>query len=708
MLAIGRRIFATTLFVDASVVEPQLALRCTIGVALPLVLGASFDRPGDGVSAAAGALCTGFASAQGVYRTRAYAMLATAFGMGFATLLGGVAGTSAIGATIATAVVGYAYGVLSALGPAATAAAVNSLIALIVFGHLGLDVRQSAVQAGLVALGGIVQTLLLGVAWPFRRYSAERSALAAVFRGLGDYARALAGGSAMPPSPVPLVNLRDTLADSHPFARRGDVATFAVLLVEAERLRGSLAALAFARDRLDDAERRGASGALRRAGTIAAPAFDEIAAALLDGRAPEDASDWRTDATELESDVASGSTHLSALARAETSAFFGQLRSAWRTTHAAAEGGAAPAQAASQANPERGEIARRAFVPALRDAFATIRANLGLDSQYGRLAVRLAATLSVAVVLGRTFSPQYGYWIAITVALVLRPDFTTTLVRGVARILGTILGAFLAALVIGTFRPDETADAFLAIAFAGASFFMLSANYALYVLAITGFVVFELAAVGRFDPSTIRSRLVETLVGGVLAQVVTLAFPTFEARGARLRLAEFLDAQRANAVAVLSAIASADAPDDRAIDAAQRRAWAARAAADASVDRLVLEPERRIMPSADAIAALEQTRRFGLTVLALGTHRKSVARRDRPELGAFASLLARHLDELASALRESRPPEPLPSLRDAFATAARAFREEPERDRASLLDELDVLVDSVNSITSVLRDPATR
>src|SRR5579875_3208950 len=47
------------------------AARCTIGVLICLVVGLSTGAVGDGVAAAIGALCAGFASFQGAYLRRA-------------------------------------------------------------------------------------------------------------------------------------------------------------------------------------------------------------------------------------------------------------------------------------------------------------------------------------------------------------------------------------------------------------------------------------------------------------------------------------------------------------------------------------------------------------------------------------------------------------------------------------------------------------
>ena len=70
MLTWLRELAATVGTFDRSALEPGYALRCTVGVAIPLVIAAMLGKPSLGVAAAIGAFITGFTSLQGIYRTR--------------------------------------------------------------------------------------------------------------------------------------------------------------------------------------------------------------------------------------------------------------------------------------------------------------------------------------------------------------------------------------------------------------------------------------------------------------------------------------------------------------------------------------------------------------------------------------------------------------------------------------------------------------
>jgi len=71
---------------------------------------------------------------------------------------------------------------------------------------------------------------------------------------------------------------------------------------------------------------------------------------------------------------------------------------------------------------------------------AMLRANLSLRSSVFRHAVRLAACVALADVLARSLHIGRTYWVAMTAAIVLKPDFTSTLNRGLLRLAGTFAG----------------------------------------------------------------------------------------------------------------------------------------------------------------------------------------------------------------------------------------------------------------------------
>ena len=264
---------------DWPLVEGAAALRCTIGVAVPLLAGVAIGQPPVAVFGAVGAVSVGFGSYQGAYRSRAAVMLYAAAGMALSICFGSLAGHSRAAAIAVTAVWGFGGGLFVALGPAASFVGLQSIVAVVIAEGFPTDLPTAAGRAALVFGGGLVQTLLVVMIWPLRRFSAERTSLATVYRSLASYASAIPSGEGAAPEPHTLAGTVSPLDDPQPLAKSSDVLVFQALLDEAERIRASLAALATRYRRLSETHQ---PCALTIAG-LSSRALSEIAAGLEEG-----------------------------------------------------------------------------------------------------------------------------------------------------------------------------------------------------------------------------------------------------------------------------------------------------------------------------------------------------------------------------------------------------------------------------------------
>jgi uncharacterized membrane protein YccC len=614
MLTWLRELAATVGKFDRSALEPGYALRCTAGVAIPLLIAASLGQPALGVPAAIGAFITGFTSLQGIYRTRLTAILAAAVGMSATSFIGALAAHSTVALVAATAVAGYALGTVGQMSPVAATVALNSFVAFVLFSSRPLSPAAAAQESGLVLAGGLIQAILFLIVWPTARSGVERAALADVYRKLAAYARSIATGSPSLPPITPFATARQVLADPQPLARAGDIARFNRLLEDSESIRKRLGALA------------AASGAQATRSEIAARtlsiagALDSIAGALISSKAGIETFDLPP-AGALEFAGASDLTeHVRDALEAATMLASGKL-------------------------PKFDLLSRPRPGPYTQNHIDWI----------SRDSLRFSLVLAVAMVLGRHFEADRGYWIPLTAALVLKPDFQTTFVRGAARIGGTLVGAVVASLVIALVHGHPALQIFGILLTAAAAYVTFNPNYALYTVAITSFVVIVLGMRGLPGTTTIDARLLDTLAGGALAMIGYVMLPSWEHKRTRALLADLLDAQRRLAGAILRAYA---APSDEAhatIERARTRTWKIRTRVEASIDRSRHEPQRaHTIGPARALRILAATQRFGLANLALETALETQSHVQLAGLPALAEALDAEMAELAAALRESR------------------------------------------------------
>lgn len=143
--------------------------------------------------------------------------------------------------------------------------------------------------------------------------------------------------------------------------------------------------------------------------------------------------------------------------------------------------------------------------------------NISLSTAGGRHAIRMLLALGIGAWLHYSVALTHGYWVPMTAAILLKPDFHETLSRGMARFGGTLIGAATATLVAAYLHPGPlTLSACLLVAIWGC-FSLQRVNYAMYAVCITAYVVFTLALDNQPGPRVALQRVEATLLGAAVA-----------------------------------------------------------------------------------------------------------------------------------------------------------------------------------------------
>jgi uncharacterized membrane protein YccC len=263
-------------------------------------------------------------------------------------------------------------------------------------------------------------------------------------------------------------------------------------------------------------------------------------------------------------------------------------------------------------------------------------------------AARIGIAVGLGVAIGRALGLGHAYWIGLTAAAVLQAsNLMITRRRVVHRLAGTVVGVGLAFAILGWHPPIWLVVLAVAV-FQGLVELAIATNYGVAVTGITvlALLLFHVAAPAEEAiTTTIGSRLVDTVIGAVLALVLRrLLWPGATRR--RLPSAQALTLQATSRVL---AQAWAQRPDlqlladrRRALQGALSvlRAIDADAAADLGL------ASRRADTAWPVSAGIEELARLALSWPAY-------RRRPQP---AQAAALRHHLEELASAITEARPP----------------------------------------------------
>ncbi|MDE3071963.1 MAG: FUSC family protein [Pseudomonadota bacterium] len=663
-----------------------VVLRNTAAVVLPLSLGLATGYPLVGLGVGAGALNTMFSDQPGPYRQRMRQLVLASLAAGLASLLGFLVGGQLLPLLAATAAFGFFGGLLVVFGTDTARVGMTSMILLAITASTPLPPSSAIADAGLIVVGGLLLTLFSLAGWPWQRYWPERRALAIVFDGLAALARQpVRDDGTAPALTSAMTTLQQTLLGRHR-ARGRAMEAFGVLLELAERIRLELTAMT----ELQVAPAIHAGFREDAAGVLAA-----IARALEQGESPAPAARaLRTvQASEralLEHDGNPGmAAHLHALS--------GQLAAAVRNADWAGSRGELRASAAETRLPK-----------ALRSSsgWATLRAGLSPRSVAFRHAVRTSACLGIALLLSRQLQLPHGYWLPMTVAIVLRPDFAATFNFGLLRVLGTLLGLVLTSVLLRITPNEPWAHLALMAVLCMGFRYLATAHYGIAVAALTGTVVILLSFEGVNPGAAMLDRVINTALGSGMALLAYIVWPTWERSRARGALAAMLEAY----AGYLHALAQ---PDRR--NAHQETRTAARIArsnAEASIERMRSEPATppELLALARALFANgNRLARSAMTLEALLDDFASLPARAR--ICHFVQQAASAVQAIAAALREQRRIDALPDLR-----AQQRMLIAPMRDAGDAAGELlagisDRLVDNVNTLAHLLnRDrpaPAT-
>jgi uncharacterized membrane protein YccC len=668
------------------------ALRVAVGVAVPLVAGALTGRLDYGAFASLGALPAGFASFQGMARTRVLAVAAASAGMAVSTFVGGFVAESAPWLLVpVVALWGYMTGLAVSLGQWVSVAVLQWPVALLVAVGIPQSASGSALRAGLVLAGGLFQCALVAVSWTVRPGAVERAALAESYRSLSTYAACLAAGNAGPPPPAAFA-ATGVVADPNPLLPEAVRANALNLLEQAERIRASLAALAA---HTADAP---PGAAARRFAARTARALDGIADAL-DARPEDRAPPVRMPDRESTAEAAAGDSGWQWAAEA----LLGQLRAVDRILNQAdTENVPAP-------YPGSGSQRRPAPGRSVEWTALTVRANLTAAGETGRHALRLAAVTGVAELVVQAGGLYEGRWVVLTIFLVLKPDFASTLSRSVHRAVGTAVGAGLGAAAVTLARPDDSGLIVAATIAVAAAYALFDVNYLLFSVSLTVFIVVLLDILGLPADATATARLANTAVGAAFAIIAYTLWPTWEGLSAQQKFARLLTSHSRYAICLLQQLAHPAQLDPAKLHVLQTAARRARTDAEASTVRLAAEPPQPPLTPAVARTLVAVVMRLAHAELALhalvvqraaavqGEQREDDGR--RTSLDALGAALGTTLETLAGSLVTLDAPRGLPPLRRLQA----ALGDQPLPVGHQTVVLTDSLVDATDTLTDVVR-----
>ncbi|WUS97681.1 FUSC family protein [Streptomyces sp. NBC_00708] len=683
--------------------EPLIALRGAAGLALVIGVSLALFGPVVAASSAFGAFQAAIATFQRSWRPRPVLALISGVSLGLSTFVGYVAGPHLPLFVFLLVIWTFLAGLAWAAGPTGGIIAASNVAIMLVTITLPTSAAQAALHGAMIMFGGVVQAALI-VLFPIRRWGAQRDALADALAAEADYARRLRHDPVAHFDPVPLMLARRAAAVTAREARRRPAELHGSRGV-AERIRPVLASLADPAMGVpaEGPERDRVRELLAAAGSL----LDAAARAIRKG-----------DPVKLPAPA------VAALKTPDTGALLTgpSLRAADRLAALlsdvieAAEGdgtkeeraGAEEAADAIKGSRLPAEHHQRPTLPRLVPVILrSMRREVHHGSPVLRHAVRVAMVAAVGYLLGRLLPLGHGYWAPMTAVMVMRPEFSQTYSRAVARFGGTLIGVFLASAIVEAAHPGTGLSAVFAVVCALLMYLLMRTGYAVAQACVGAYVVFLLGMAGDDLSQTVFERALLTLAGGLLAMISYAVYPAWETPRLRTRLGDWLKADGRYAAAVVDQYAD---PAERGADDVRHSLLATREARVAWQEAVATarhEPVRhRGLSHAAADATQHALAQLGRVAMLLEAHIPRNGATPVPGAAALAEALRRATDRGAKAVRERRVPDwtPVREALERFEAECRAREEAAADDEAPAPAGTDLVRTNAGLLLDTLED----
>ncbi len=219
--------------------------------------------------------------------------------------------------------------------------------------------------------------------------------------------------------------------------------------------------------------------------------------------------------------------------------------------------------------------------------------NLNFRSNTFRHALRVALAMLVGYIIAVIFKIDRGYWILLTIVVILKPAYALTKQRNRDRLIGTLAGVVVGMTIL-YFIHSNTVLLILMICFMAASYMFMRTNYFLNVLLMTPelIIFFHFLYPGNIS-EVMQDRIIDTGIGSVIAFFASLFLvPAWERHSIKAYMTEMLQANERYYQVIASQFIPGAALDTVAIKMARRNVLIVLANLSDAFTRMLSEPKR--------------------------------------------------------------------------------------------------------------------
>jgi uncharacterized membrane protein (TIGR01666 family) len=516
------------------------AMRITVGITLPALLLGYLHNLSAGIVVSIGAMCVGNTDNPGPIHHRRNGMMACLLIIFFVSLITGLANGSPVWMSLAVLLFGFVFSLMSIYGARASSVGINALLVMVlnIGRHLqGLDILYNALY---VLAGGAWYTVLSLLLYSFRPYKLVQQALGDCVQATAGYLRIKASFYSrqvdydksyrqLLDSQVAIQQKQDLLRELIFKSRK---------IVQESTHTGRILMMVFL-DSIDLFERIMTSQQdyrhlhqlfddsqlledCRMLILDLAAELDEIGLAIMSGRPSADRPEVSSRIRRLRVTLAAAKT--------EGVADLGHILDSIQdiSERLRVLSGFTTYDRKLSGN-FRSELNFEQFVTHQGIDRKLIFDNLTFQSNIFRHSVRVSIAMIVGYIISRWLPLGHGYWILLTITVILKPVYSLTKRRNIERLMGTLGGAVAGFLLIYLI-PDKSILFVLMILFMIGTYVFLRTNYLVCVIFTTPYVLllFHLLYPVSFK-SIVYDRVIDTLIGSAISFLASIfIIPTWE------------------------------------------------------------------------------------------------------------------------------------------------------------------------------------
>lgn len=219
--------------------------------------------------------------------------------------------------------------------------------------------------------------------------------------------------------------------------------------------------------------------------------------------------------------------------------------------------------------------------------------NLSFRSNIFRHSLRISAAALFAYIIAQFLPVSHSYWILLTVIVILKPGYGLTRTRNFERLMGTIIGAALGALVLYLVKDRTAIVLMLTFSMICAYSFMRKT----YIVSVVFMTLYLLLMFHLLDPKDFKSILTDRIIDTAIGSVIALLFgyilaPVWEHEQVNIYMSQVLkDIQRY--YQLIASPFTGKPLDEREAVFVRRNSWVSLANLSDAFNRMLSEPKSK-------------------------------------------------------------------------------------------------------------------